>query len=183
MTGLYIAGKIRLHPPSREHLILTLALGPPARAIYNVPIAQYVSSVYSIKMARSRVLLDEDIPDALRTVFPRKTQVSTVAEIGFSGKEDRLVIEEAVRLKSLIVTADKDFVPAYRKHDWRKGKDGRFFWGLIFLKPSKTLTQSEQLKIAIKAIDRQYDDIITVSATGRIHGERVELDFCRHSGR
>jgi hypothetical protein len=47
-----------------------------------------------------------------------------------SGSPDELVIEHAIRTKCLIVTADKKFVYDYEHHDWRKGKDGRYFWGL-----------------------------------------------------
>jgi predicted nuclease of predicted toxin-antitoxin system len=125
-------------------------------------------------LGKLRALLDEDIPDDLKSLFPKKTQVYTVAGLGLSGIEDRLVIEEAVHKKCLIVTANKDFVPEYRDHEWRKGKDGRFFWGLIFLRASKSMTQSDQLKRGIKAINPQYDDIITVSATGHISRERMK---------
>jgi len=128
----------------------------------------------SVCLAKLRVLLDEDIPDDLKYLFPKKTQVYTVAGLGLSGMEDRLVIEEAVHKRCLIVTANKDFVPEYRNHDWRKGKDERFFWGLIFLKASKSMTQSDQLKRGIKAINPRYDDIITVSATGHITRERIK---------
>ena len=120
------------------------------------------------------MLLDEDVDVSAKHLFPKKVQVYTVPELGLSGKEDRIVIEEGVRKKCLIVTANKDFVPEYRKHEWRKGKDGRFFYGLIFLKESRSLTRIEQLKLAMKKIDYKCDDIITVTASGEIKRERID---------
>ena len=124
-------------------------------------------------MATLRVLLDEDVSTELKDVFPKKIQVHTVAALGMSGKEDRLVIEEAIQKKCLIVTANNDFVDFYKNHDWRKGHDGRYFYGLIFLKHSKVLTRSQQLKLAIKEIDPRYDDILTVSASGHVTRQRL----------
>jgi len=126
-----------------------------------------------ICVAKLRVLLDEDVPVELKGAFPRKTQVYTVAELGMSGAEDITVIEAAVLKKCLIVTANKDFVPVYRKHVWREGRDRRYFWGLIFLKSSSVLSQLEQMKRAIQEIDYQFDDILTVSSTGIVTRERV----------
>jgi predicted nuclease of predicted toxin-antitoxin system len=125
-------------------------------------------------VAKLRVLLDEDIPPELEAAFPRKTQVYTVAGLGMSGAEDIAVIEEAVSKKCLIVTANRDFVPVYRNHEWRTGRDRRYFWGLIFLKNSNTMSKLEQLKRAIKAIDNQFDDILTVSSRGLVTRERLD---------
>lgn len=124
-------------------------------------------------MAKLRVLLDEDIADQLKGAFPKKIQVYTVAGLGMSGAEDIAVIEEAVSKKCLIVTANKDFIPVYRNHDWRKGRDRRYFWGLIFLKNSNAIGKLEQLKRAIKEIDYQFDDILTVSSTGLVTRQRL----------
>jgi hypothetical protein len=118
--------------------------------------------------------LDEDIEADLVSVFPKKTQNYTVSGLGMSGSPDDLVIERAIALKALIVTADKKFVTEYENHDWRKGKDGRYFWGLIFLSPSSHITRSEQLKMAIKGIEARFDDILTVSATGRVTRKRLD---------
>jgi predicted nuclease of predicted toxin-antitoxin system len=125
-------------------------------------------------VAKLRVLLDEDIAAQLEDAFPRKIQVYTVAGLGMSGADDITVVEEAVSKKCLIVTANKDFVPVYRNHPWRKGRDRRYFWGLIFLKNSTAMSKVEQLKRAIKAIDTQFDDILTVSSTGLVSRERLD---------
>jgi hypothetical protein len=125
-------------------------------------------------VAKLRVLLDEDIPAELKGAFPRKTQVYTVAGLGMSGAEDIAVVETAVLKKCLIVTANKDFVPVNRKHEWRKGHDRRYFWGLIFLKNSTAMSKLEQLKRAIKEIEYQFDDILTVSSVGLVTRERLD---------
>jgi predicted nuclease of predicted toxin-antitoxin system len=125
-------------------------------------------------VAKLRVLLDEDIADELKDAFPRKIQVYTVAGLGMSGAEDIAVVEEAVSKKCLIVTANKDFLPVYKNHDWRRGRDRRYFWGLIFLKNSNAISKLEQLRRAIKEIDYQFDDILTVSSTGLVTRERLD---------
>jgi len=125
-------------------------------------------------VAKLRVLLDEDIPAELKTVFANKVQVYTVAGLGKSGAKDPEVIKEAVWKKCLIVTADEKFVPKYRNHDWRKGHDRRYFWGPVFLKHSTTMSKFEQLKLAIKEFDHRYDDILTVSSTGIVSRERLD---------
>jgi hypothetical protein len=125
-------------------------------------------------MAKLRVLLDEDIPPELKRAFPSKVQVYTVAGLGKSGAEDPDVIEEAIWRKCLIVTADEKFAPKYRNHLWRKGRDRRFFWGLVLLKHSTTMRQLDQLKLAIKKVDYKFDDILTVSSTGIVTRERLD---------
>lgn len=127
-------------------------------------------------MARLRALLDEDVRFDVKLAFPPKVQVETVAALGLSGKDDIYVIEEAVARKCLIVTANKDFVPEYRNHEWRKGKDGRHFWGLIFLASSSSISQTDQVRRALKEIDRDADDILTVSANGKVSRERLWPD-------
>jgi hypothetical protein len=120
------------------------------------------------------VLLDEDVRIDVKTAFAAKVQVHTVPSLGISGADDTFVIEEAVARKCLIVTANKDFVPAYRNHEWRKGRDRRYFWGLVFLKHSTTISQLQQLKLAIKEINHEYDDILTVSSGGFVTRERLD---------
>ncbi len=77
----------------------------------------------------------------------------------------------------MIVTVNKDFVDYYRNHALRKGRNGGFFYGLIFLKPSKVMTRRNQFQAALKDIaweeTRQHDDIIFVSAEGKTRHERV----------
>jgi hypothetical protein len=124
-------------------------------------------------LAKLRVLLDEDVRADVRAAFPSKVNVATIAELGLSGKHDKDVVEEGIYRKALIVTANKDFVPQYRDHDWRKGKDGRHFWGLIFLAHSTSLSQIEQVRLALKEIDYKSDDILTVSNTGIVTRERI----------
>lgn len=93
------------------------------------------------------------------------------------GKEDPKVIDKAIARGCLIVTVNKDFLDYYRNHQKRKGKRGIYFYGLIFLMPSKTLTRKEQLRVALKAIEwentREHDDLIRVSATGMTRHERL----------
>jgi hypothetical protein len=91
-----------------------------------------------------------------------------------SFQTDLAVTEEAVARKCLIVTANRDFVPVYENHLWRKGKDSRFFWGLIFLGHSTQLTRSEQLRRAIKEVQPKFDDIIFVSSAGNITRKRLD---------
>ncbi len=127
-------------------------------------------------MAKLRVLLDEDVRIDVKSAFAKKITVYTVPSLGISGADDTFVIEQAVTKKCLIVTANKDFVPAYTNHEWRKGRDGRHFYGLILLKHSTTMSQLAQLKLAIKQIDHRHDDLLTVSATGEVKRERL----CEH---
>jgi hypothetical protein len=72
---------------------------------------------------------------------------------------------------------NKDFVDYYRDHVRRKGKKGVYFYGLIFLKPSKTKSRREQLQAALKEIawgdTRDHDDLIHVSAEGKTRHERL----------
>ena len=125
-------------------------------------------------MAKIRVLLDENIDPELKAAFGKKIPVYTVSDLDLSGAEDKLVIEAAVHKKCLIVTANYDFVEFYRNHEWRKGRDGRFFYGLIFLRHSTTKTRLQQLKAAIKQIRPDHDDLITVSSAGVVSHEQLE---------
>src|SRR5258708_17909484 len=124
-------------------------------------------------MPKLRVLLDENLGANVEKAFSKKVPVYTVTDFGVRRAEDRIVIEKAVAKKCLIVTANKDFVDHYKKHHWRDGRDGRFFYGLIFLKHSTTLTRLQQLKRAAKKINYLHDDLITVSATGAVKCERL----------
>jgi hypothetical protein len=87
------------------------------------------------------------------------------------------VIDKAIKRGCLIITVNKDFVDYYRNHAFRKGKKGTFFYGLIFMKPSKSMTRQKQLKAALKEIawvdTRQHDDLIFVSATGKTRHARL----------
>lgn len=127
-------------------------------------------------MARKRVSLDECNSD-LRDVFGSKDHVYRARDLGVRGKEDVRVIDEAVKRKCLIITVNKDFVEYYRNHLMRKGKNGAFGYGLIFLKPSKQLTRKEQLRKAMKNLDwqdtRGHDDLVWVAADGRTKLERL----------
>jgi hypothetical protein len=125
-------------------------------------------------VANLRVLLDENLSPELRKLFRTKVPVHTVADWGMSGAEDVRVIEEVVLRKCLIVTANWDFVDFYRNHEWRRGKDWRYFYGLIFLKHSNSLTQAEQLKLAIRHITADHDNLLTVSPTGQVTVENLE---------
>jgi len=129
-------------------------------------------------MAKKRVFLDECCgEDDLRTCFPAKAHVYVAADFGVRGKEDPKVIDEAIKRGCLIVTVNKDFVDYYRDHTRRKGKNGTYFYGLIFLKPSKIMTRREQLQTALKEIawgeTRDHDDLIFVSAEGKTRHERL----------
>lgn len=125
-------------------------------------------------MAKKRVFLDECIGLELATVFGAKAHVYTANDLGVTGKEDIRVIDAAVAKKCLIVTVNKDFLGYYRKHPHRKGT---FFYGLIFLRPSRTLTRSQQLRKALKEVawaeTRDHDDLIVVAADGTTTHERL----------
>nr|WP_147325006.1 hypothetical protein [Paracidobacterium acidisoli] len=99
------------------------------------------------------------------------------ADFGVRGKEDPTVIDEAIKRGCLIITVNKDFVDYYRDHRRCKGKNGTFFYGLIFLKSSKTMTRRQQLQAALKEIawaeTRDHDDLVFVSATGKTRHERL----------
>ncbi|MBT9331484.1 DUF5615 family PIN-like protein [Paracidobacterium acidisoli] len=129
-------------------------------------------------MAKKRVFLDECCgEDGLRTCFPDKAHVYIAADFGVRGKEDPTVIDEAIKRGCLIITVNKDFVDYYRDHRRCKGKNGTFFYGLIFLKSSKTMTRRQQLQAALKEIawaeTRDHDDLVFVSATGKTRHERL----------
>ena len=98
-------------------------------------------------------------------------------DLGAAGIEDPRVIDKAVHAKCLIVTANKDFVDYYRGHPLRKGSKLPYFYGLIFLKPSKRLSRPEQLKRALKEIawaeTRDHDDLVTVYSDGHTKHERL----------
>ncbi len=97
-------------------------------------------------MPKKRIFLDECNGDPnLRRVFAPKDHVFTAEDFGIRGKKDPKVIDAAVKEKCTIVTVNKDFVDYYRSHPMRKGKWGKYGYGLIFLKPSKQLTREEQL--------------------------------------
>jgi hypothetical protein len=87
------------------------------------------------------------------------------------------VIDKAIKRGCLIITVNRDFVDYYRNHVRRKGRNGIYFYGLIFLKPSKTRTRHEQLQVALKEIawedTREHDDLIYVSAEGKTRHERL----------
>jgi predicted nuclease of predicted toxin-antitoxin system len=128
-------------------------------------------------MAKKRVFLDECCGEDLKTCFPPKAHVYTAKDLGVTGKEDTKVIDKAIARGCLIVTVNKDFLDYYRIHPSRRGKNGRFFFGLIFLKHSQTLTRQEQLRIALRSTaweeSRQHDDLIMVSAEGKTKHERL----------
>lgn len=129
-------------------------------------------------MAKKRVFLDECCAeDGLKTCFAEKDHVYVAANFGVRGKEDTTVIDKAVRKGCLIITVNKDFVDYYRNHTHRKGKKGTWFYGLIFLKPSKIMPRREQLRAALRMIDwqdtRHHDDLIFVSALGKTRQERL----------
>ena len=131
-----------------------------------------------VPMAKKRVFLDECCSeDNLKDCFPSKAHLYTASDLGVSGSEDPTVIDHAVRRHCLLITVNKDFVDYYRNHASRKGRDGTFFYGLIFLKPSKIMSRHAQLKSALKAVawteTRQHDDLIVVSAEGKTRHERL----------
>jgi hypothetical protein len=129
-------------------------------------------------VAKKRVFLDECCgEDSLKDCFPGKAHVYVAADFGVRGKEDPTVIDEAIKRGCLIITVNKDFVDYYRNHVRRRGRNGMYFYGLIFLKPSKTKTRREQLQVALKEIawadTREHDDLIYVSGEGKTRHERL----------
>jgi Domain of unknown function (DUF5615) len=129
-------------------------------------------------VAKKRVFLDECCgEDDLKSCFPVKSHVYVAADFGVRGKEDTTVIDRAIERGCLIITVNKDFVDYYRRHPRRKGKNGTFFFGLLFLKPSKIMTRREQLQAALRDIawndTRQHDDLIYVSAEGKTRHIRL----------
>ena len=127
-------------------------------------------------MAKKRIFLDECCSE-LRSVFGAKAHVYTAQDLGVVGKEDTQVINKAVASKCLIVTVNKDFVDYYREHPRRRGKHGSFFYGLIFLMPSKQLSRARQLQKAIRDMEWQdtriHDDLIVVAGDGRTKHQRL----------
>jgi len=127
-------------------------------------------------MAKKRVFLDECVSE-LGHVFGAKAHVYTARDLGVNGREDATVIEKAFKLKCLIVTVNRDFLDYYYNHPRRKGKRGVYFYGLIFLKPSRQLTREKRLRLALKEIEweetRQHDDLVRVSAAGKTRHERL----------
>ena len=124
-------------------------------------------------MPKLRVFLDENLSRDLGKAFPKKVPVYTVDDLGLSGADDQRIIEQAVYRKCLIVTADRKFMDTYRNHEWRKGHDGRYFYGLIFLTEDKTTAQLRQLKLAIPRITPENDDLLTVSSAGIVTIEKL----------
>jgi hypothetical protein len=125
-------------------------------------------------MAKKRVFLDECCGE-FGPVFGAKAHVYTAKDLGVAGIEDTRVIDSAVDQKCLIVTVNRDFVQYYRDHPRRKS--GEFFYGLIFLNPSKTLSRIGQLKRAVKSMawneTRQHDDLVFVAGDGKTRHERL----------
>ncbi|MFZ0797237.1 MAG: DUF5615 family PIN-like protein [Terriglobales bacterium] len=125
---------------------------------------------------KKRVFLDECCGE-LGPVFGTKAHVYTASDLGVKGTEDPRVIDKAFEKKCMIVTVNADFVDYYRNHPRRKGKNGQYFYGLIFLKHSSQLPRKRQLEIAMRDIawedTRQHDDLIRVSADGRTRHERL----------
>ncbi len=126
-------------------------------------------------VAKKRVFLDECLGrEELGNLFGSKAHVYTAKDLGVTGKEDTRVIRGAVDKKCLIITVNKDFVDYYKNHPYRKGS---FFYGLIFLGPSKTLSRREQLKKALREMSWaetcDHDDLITVYADGTTRHERL----------
>lgn len=126
-------------------------------------------------MAKKRVFLDECLGrEELGGLFGAKSHVYTAKDLGVTGKEDTRVITQAVHKKCLIITVNKDFVDFYKDHPERKGS---FFYGLIFLGPSKTLSRAKQLRKALRemswAESCDHDDLITVYADGSTRHERL----------
>jgi hypothetical protein len=115
--------------------------------------------------------LDRDLVE----VFGAKAHVYTARDLDITGTEDVRVIDAAIQKKCLIVTANKDFVDYYRNHPLRKGKVA-FFYGLIFLKPSR-LSRRRQLARALREIawdeTRNHDDLVTVYSNGSTAHERL----------
>lgn len=127
-------------------------------------------------MAKKRVFLDECVGrEELAGLFGRKAHIYTARDLGVTGKEDTTVITRAIEKKCLIVTVNKDFLTFYKNHPHRKMSF--FFYGLIFLSPSKTLTRRQQLQKALQetawAETRDHDDLIIVHADGRSRHQRL----------
>lgn len=127
---------------------------------------------------KKRVFLDECCgEDDLEDCFPPRAHIYRAADFGVRGKEDPTVIDHAIARGCLIITVNKDFIDYYRNHPGRKGKKGRFFYGLIFLKPSKAMSRQAQLKSALKEIawteTRQHDDLMFVAGDGRTRRQRL----------
>jgi hypothetical protein len=130
------------------------------------------------KMAKKRVFLDECCAEeGLMKCFPRNPHIFVPKDLGVMGKDDLTVIDKAISRKCLIVTVNKDFVDYYVDHPFRKGKNGSFFYGLIFIKPSKVMSRQTQLEIALRDIDwnetRKHDDLVYVSAEGKTKHRRL----------
>ena len=72
---------------------------------------------------------------------------------------------------------NKDFLDYYQLHPRSKGKSGTFFYGLIFLKKSNTMSRSDQLRLSFRDIawqeTRKHDDLIMVSAEGKTKHRRL----------
>ena len=117
------------------------------------------------------------LPNSLRICYPAKAHVYTARDLGVSGREDPKVIDKAIAKRCLIVTVNKDFLNYYRNHVRRRGRNGMYFYGLIFLKASQAMTKKEQLMRALKAMawdeSRDHDDLIMVSAQGKTKHERL----------
>lgn len=128
-------------------------------------------------MARKRVFLDECLDPDLARVFGPKDHVYTARDLGVTGKQDTTVIDKAVRRKCLIVTCNKDFVRYYRRHPLRQGSRLPFFYGMIFLGPTRILTRQKQLRRGLQEIawdeTRRHDDLVTVLADGSTRHERL----------
>ena len=129
-------------------------------------------------MAKKRVFLDECCgEDDLKDCFPAKAHVYKAGDFGVRGKEDPTVIDHAIKRGCLIITVNKDFIDYYRNHPLRKGRNGTFFYGLIFLKPSNIMSRQAQLKSALKEIawteTREHDDLIFVSAECKTRHQRL----------
>ena len=125
-------------------------------------------------MPKLRVLLDENLNRDLGKAFAKKIPIYTVDDLDLSGASDQRIIEQAVYKKCLIITNDRKFMDTYRNLDWRRGKDWRYFYGLIFLTESTTTPQLRQLKLAIPKIKPERDNLITVTASGIVTVENLE---------
>jgi hypothetical protein len=128
------------------------------------------------------IFISDECNSDLRPVFGPKDHVYTAKDFGITGKEDLKAIDAAVQKKCSIVTVNKDFLDYYRDHPMRKGKWGKYGYGLIFLKHSKLLTRGEQLRRGIRALEwkdtRDHDDLVWVSAEGKTRLERLCHEEC-----
>ena len=119
---------------------------------------------------KKRVFLDEDIDPSIADVFGRHAHIHTAGSLGILGKDDTAVISAAIEKCCLIITANQDFLEYYRNHPRRK--QGRFFYGLIFLSEQKGFGQRRQLKIALREFawknNRQFDGLIAVRKDGKV---------------